>query len=189
MKRIILSLSLIVLALTVVAGATRAIFTSQATVTGNTFATGILQIMVRSGSGTGSSISGISIENAAPGQCMNGQFAVLNYNAGNFGGLSTLPAKELVISVANPTGDSGLYSALTISVGANRGWPDWMSVYSGALSGLSEANLLSPRWTDLPAGWSEDVQYSVCLPTTASDTLQGKSTSFDLRVNAYDPHR
>ena len=190
MKKIILSLATIVLALTTVVGATYGVFSSQAEVTGNTFATGILEIRVRGGGQTGSSIAGFTFSNAAPGDCVSGQFAVLNFNASNFGGPSTLPAKELVISASYSGGNVALYNALRVTIEANRGWPSKMMVYNdGKLKNLSEADLFSPRWNELAAGHSEDVYYNVCLPTSASDSLQGRSTTFDFVVDAYNPHR
>ena len=169
----------------VMGGATWAIFSSQATQNDNTFATGTLEIRLNGQQ----SLGGFTFANTAPGDCKEGQFGVNNYGAPWFAGSSTLPAKELVVGSTQDGGDTDLYDALTIKVEANRGWATRMPVYEGALSGLSEANLLSPRWADLAAGNSEDVFYKVCLPIEAGNSLMGKSTTFDFLVDAYNPVR
>jgi hypothetical protein len=65
-----------------------------------------------------------------------------------------------------------------------------MMVYNDLkLKNLSEADLFSPRWTELAAGSSEDVYYNVCLPTSVGDSFQGRSTTFDFVVDAYNPKR
>ena len=183
--RILRSLAIIgaVAALTV--SATWAVFSSKASVAGNTFATGTLEIRINGQS----SITGFNFTNAAPGDSISGQFGVNNYGAPWFAGPSTLAAKELVISKANVSGDTGLFDALQVKIEANRGWPTRMLVYEGSLSGLLEKDLLSPRWADLIAGSSEDIYYQVWLPSSAGDDLQGKSTTFDFVVDAYNPHR
>ncbi len=185
MKRIIASLAMIVAVGTVLIGATFAVFSSQAAVEGNTFATGELEIRVNGQA----SIPGFNFSNAAPGDCKVGQFGVNNYGAPYFAGPSTLPAKELVVSSAKTSGSNMLYNALNVKVEANRGWATKMLVYEGPLSGLSEDDLLAPRWTELIAGSSEDVYYEVCLPASAGDALQGKSTTFDFVIDAYNPVR
>lgn len=185
MKKILLSVFTAFVAVVVVAGATAAVFSSTATVEDNTFATGELEIRINGSS----SITGFTFGNAAPGDCISGQFGVNNYGLPWFVGPSTLDAKELVISSANATGDTDLYDALEVTIEANRGWPTRMAVYSGALNGAFEEDLLSPRWTELIPGSSEDVYYNVCLPITAGDDLQGKSTTFDFVVDAYNPVR
>lgn len=185
MNRIATSLFTILLVLGATTSATKAVFSSTATVDDNNFATGTLEIRVNGQP----SISGFTFTNVAPGDCKAGQFGVNNYGAPWFGGPSTLPAKELVISAEDPTGDTALYEALEVTIEANRGWPTWMPVYNGLLKDLFEGDLLDDRWSDLAAGNSEDVKYNVCLPTTAGDDLQGKSTTFDFVVDAYDPKR
>ena len=185
LKKIILSVGLILLVIGVVAGATYAIFSDQAIQNDNTFATGTLEIRLNGQE----SLGGFTFSNAAPGDCKTGQFGVNNFGAPWFAGPSTLAAKELVISSLYQSGDTPLFNALTAKIEANRGWPTRMLVYDGALSGLSEGDLLDGRWTDLAAGNSEDVYYEICLPLSADNTLMGKSTTFDFLVDAYNPVR
>jgi predicted ribosomally synthesized peptide with SipW-like signal peptide len=179
--RIAKSLFVIVAVIALAAGATSAVFTSQAKVEGNTFATGALEIRINGSS----SIPGFDFCNAAPGDCEDGQFTVNNYGAPFFGGPSTLPAKTLTIKAIMTGGDVHLWNKLQITVEANRGWPTWMPVYSGPIDQMYIArDLLSPRWTELPAGWSEDVRYNVCLPADANNSYMGESVTFDFVVDA-----
>lgn len=186
MRKIATSL-VIVLALAVLSvGATYAVFSSTASYVGSTYATGILEIRVN---GETAKTSSMDVQNAAPGTEYSGEFTVNNYGAPWFGGPSTLAAMELVISKANPTGDMDLFNALMVKVEANRGWATRMPVYEGKLKNLAQADLLGSRWTSLAAGDSEVVYYTVWLPTSAGDSLQGKSCTFDFAVEAFDPHR
>lgn len=167
-----------VAALTV--GATSAVFTSSASVTGNTFATGTLEIRINGQA----SIPGFNVANAIPGSSQSGQFGVNNYGAPWFAGPSTLAAKTLKVAAVQTGGSAYLYNGLQIVVEANRGWATWMPVYSGPLSGLTAGDLLDGRWADLAAGNSEDVRYTVSLPIGADNSYQGLSTTFDFVVTA-----
>lgn len=183
MKKILLSTMTIAIVGAVAVGATSAVFTSQATVDNNTFATGILEVRVN-GQPT---IAGFNFVDAAPGDCTTFQHNVNNYGQPWFAGPSTLDAKTLTVSSSYDSGSGYLYNKLDVTVGADRGWGSWMPVYSGPLNGLSGADLLSPRWTELIPGSSEDVQYTVCLPTDANDSYQGLSTTFDFVIDATNP--
>lgn len=183
MKKILLSVMTIAMVGAIAVGATNAVFTSQATVDNNTFANGVLEIRINGQP----SIAGFNYTNAAPGNCKSGQFGVNNYGAPWFAGPSTLAAKSLKISAVNDGGSMHLYDKLNVTIEANRGWPTWMPVYNGSLNGLTNADLLAPRWTELIPGSSEDVKYNVCLPVDADNTYQGLSTTFDFLVDATNP--
>ena len=163
--------------------ATQAVFTSQATVQNNTFATGVLQVRVN-GQPT---LAGFTFTNAAPGDCKSGQFGVNNYGQPWFAGPSTLAAKHLTISAVKTGGDQALFDALTVNLEANRGWATRMPVHNGALSAAINKDLLTPRWADLIPGSSEDVYYNVCLPVEAGNSLQGLSTTFNFVIDASNP--
>lgn len=178
--KILKSLVVVFAMAAMVAGATSSVFTSSATVAGNTFATGTLEIRINGQA----SIPGFNVTNAIPGSTQSGQFGVNNFDAAHFGGTSTLPAKTLKIAAANTGGSVYLYDGLQIVVEANRGWGTWMPVYSGALSGLASGDLLDGRWAELAKGDSEDVRYTVTLPIGADNTYQGLSTTFDFVVTA-----
>ena len=185
MKRLILSLALVLGLASLSYGVTKAIFSSQAVKGVNTFSSGVLEIRLNGQT----TLTGFTFEPAAPGDCTSGQFGVNNYGAPWFGGPSNLAAKELVIASDEDSGDTDLYEYLTVKIEANRGWPEWMPVYDGLLKDLDDGDLLTPRWTDLAPGNSEDVRYEVCLPSDAGDALQGKTTEFNFVVDAYNPHR
>jgi len=185
MKKILSSLFMLGLTVTLVSAATKAVFSDQAVLGDNTFSTGVLEIRVNHQERA----TGFNFANAIPGDCIDGTFEINNFNAANFGGPSTLDADELVISSHKTSGSSPLYNNLTVEIGADRGWGSWMPVYNGPLKDLSESDLLLPRWTSLPNGWSEVVKYNVCLPLTAPTSLQGTSTVFDFLVDAYTPSR
>ncbi len=178
--KILKSLVVVVAMVAMVAGATSSVFTSQASVNDNTFATGALEIRIDGQA----SIPGFNFLNAAPGDSESGQFGVNNYGAPHFVGSSTLSAKVLTVSAVRTGGSNYLYNKLDVVVEANRGWPTWMPVYSGPLSGLSNADLLAPNWAELIAGSSEDVRYTVTLPSDANNSYQGLSTTFDFVVDA-----
>lgn len=188
MKNIIKSL-VVVIAVAAVAGvATWAYFSSQATVTGNTYSTGTLEIRVNGEP----SIAGFTAENMAPGDCKAGEFTVMNYGAPWFGGPSTLTAEELVISTNNFGGDtSGLCNALTAEI-QNCAGPCETAYATGPVNAVSEEDLLMSWYSGgLAAGNSETIKYNVCLPDTdsAQDSLQGKTCTFDFVVDAYNPRR
>ncbi len=183
MKKLLISLLTIASIGALAATATSAVFTSQAKVNDNTFATGTLEVRVNGQPG----ITGFSLTNAAPGDCKSGQFTVNNFGAPWFAGPSTLAAKHLTLSATRDDASLALFNALDIKVEANRGWPTKMVVFDGKLKDLTNADLLSPRWTDLAAGNSEDVYYNVCLPDAADNTLQGLTAVFDFAVDASNP--
>ena len=188
MKQILFSLLTIIATVAVVTNATQSVFSSQTTVTSNTVASGTLELRVN-GEPT---IAGFTFNNVAPGDCQEGNYTLQNYGAPWYGGPSNLAIKELVANITNISGDTDLSDALTIELGADRGWGTWMPVYStGSLSGLTDADLLTPRWSDLAPGNSEIIHYKVCLPDTGVDQneLQGKTTSFDFEFQAFNPHR
>jgi len=198
MKKILMSLVMIVAAASIVTGATKSIFTSQAVLGSNTFATGVLEIRIN-GLATA---PGFTFGNAAPGDSVTTTFTLMNYGAPWFPGPSTLNAEGLFSSASQTGGDAGLYAALTTDLYANAGWGGCSNpvpfvpgkgcqVYSGPLSGLVNADvLLATQWGAHPSltpGTSLTMTLDVTLPTTADDTLQGKSTVFDLIVNAQNP--
>lgn len=180
MKKILYSLLTIAMVGGMAIGATSAVFTSQATVENNTFATGTLEIRVN-GQPT---IAGFTAENMAPGQCTSGKFTVNNYGQPWFAGPSTLPANTLNVSALNNGGSLDLYNKLHVKIDANRGWSTAMTVFDGQLKNLTNKDLLNPRWASLNAGDSEEVFYEVCLPSNADNSYMGLSTTFNWVLDA-----
>lgn len=203
MKRILSSTLMIVLAVALVAGVTKAYFSSQAEVNDNTFSTGVLEVRVNGQE----AITGVSLTNAAPGDFKSGSFGVQNYGAPWFGGPSTLEAKELTIDVANINGDSPLQDNVTLALFANAGWGGCSNpgvvfvpakgcqIYNGLLTGMTEQDILHyTQWgahPSLPAGNSITINYDFGLPNTDSEqnAMQGQTTAFDFVVTGYNPHR
>lgn len=140
-------------------GATNAVFTSQAIVQDNTFSSGILDVRVNGRS----TLAGVTFGNAAPGDCVRGQFTVNNWGNDRSGPdnairPSTLNAKSLKISAIH-NGDSGtpLYEKLDVKIEANRNLPAPVTVFNGKLKNLTNGDLLAPNWTELKPGDSEAV--------------------------------
>lgn len=190
MIRILISVMTIAVVGVTAVGATNAVFTSQATVQNSTFASGVLEVMIN-GRPT---VAGVTFGNAAPGDCVRGQFAVNNWghdetSSNNWaGGRSTLSAKSLKISAIKGEGSNAhLYDKLNVKIGANRSLPAPVTVFDGKLSNLTNGDLLAPNWTELKPGESEAVSYEACLPVDADNTYQGLSTKFDFLIEATNP--
>ncbi|MGI5841638.1 MAG: TasA family protein [Patescibacteria group bacterium] len=181
MKRILLSLAMIAVVGSTAVGATRAYFSSTATITENTFATGTLEVRVN-GQPT---LAGAQFSAVEPGQMMIFQHNVNNYGPEHFAGLSNLSANKLLLNVtgANDFG-SGLWQEVRVRVEVNRGWETWHQVYQGKLKDLSNVDLLSPRWTELAPGNSQDIKYTVWLPETNADqtNFMGKSLTWNFEI-------
>jgi predicted ribosomally synthesized peptide with SipW-like signal peptide len=175
------SLIVIVAVLAVAAGATAAVFTSQATVTGNTFATGTLEIRINGQS----SIPGFSFLNAAPGDCKSGQFSLQNYGLPWFAGPSTLSAKTLNMSAAQTGGNTYLFDGLTIHMTKDAGGPP-EDIWNSNLNTLINRDALVSYYHPggLIPGSSETINYNVCLPLSADSSYQGLSTTFSFVADA-----
>lgn len=202
MLRIAKSLITILAVAAIAIGATGAYFTDRAVIVGNTFSTGVLEIRVN-GQPTR---AGFNYPNAVPGASVTYTFGINNFGPPWFpSGPSTLPAKDLLATVANQTGDVDLYNALTAKLYANAGWSGCSNpgvafvpgkgctVYNGLLSGINQADILrATQWgahPDLIPGNSFSMWLEVELPDTGGDqsALMGKSTMFDLNIDAYNP--
>lgn len=201
MLRIAKSLITIAAVAAVAATATSAYFTDKATVADNSFATGTLEIRINGQE----SRAGFNFPNAAPGDVVSYPFSLQNYGAPHFAGPSTLPAKDLLATTIKNSGDNDLYNALTARLYANAGWGGCSNagvafvagkgceVYNGPLKDMYQADILhATQWgvhPDLIPGNSFNMLLEVELVNTASDqsALMGKSTMFDLDVDAYNP--
>lgn len=190
MIRILISVMTIAVVGATAVGATNAVFTSQATVQNNTFSSGVLEVKVNGQS----TLPGITFGNAAPGDCVRGQFAVNNLghdetSSNNWaGGRSTLSAKSLKISAIKGEGSNAqLYDKLNVKIGTNRNLPTPVTVFDGKLKNLTSGDLLAPNWTELNPGQSQAVSYEACLPVDADNTYQGLSAKFDFLIEATNP--
>jgi len=182
MLRIVKSFLTIAIVAVVATGATGAYFSSTASITDNTFSTGVLEIRVNGQP----SVVGATFSPMAPDEIgTSPDYHINNYGAPWFAGPSTLDAKKLILNVANANDyGSGLWNDVKVKVEVNRGWPTWEEVYNGKLKHLSNVDLLSPRWTELAAGDSEMIRYEVWLPDTGGDqsAKMGKTIVWDFVI-------
>jgi predicted ribosomally synthesized peptide with SipW-like signal peptide len=178
MKNIIKSLLIIVAIAAVAGGATYAYFSDTATVSGNTFSTGTLNIRV---DGEQSKV-GFVFENAIPGDCKEGTYTVQNYGAPWFGGPSTVTAKKLTMTINQDSSSSNdLFNALEINLDKCAGTCE--SIATGStLSSVNNNDILMSWYSagGLIPGSSEEIKYKVCLPENGDQSgLQGKTAKFD----------
>jgi predicted ribosomally synthesized peptide with SipW-like signal peptide len=201
MKKILISLLTIAAVASAVTVGTRAVFSDQAVLGDNTFATGTIEIRVNSQERA----TGFNFTGAAPGDSVEEVFTLSNYGSPHFTGPSTLDAKELVASSQRTAGSNQLYNQLNAMLYANAGWSGCSNsgvnfvsgkgceVYSGPLKDMNEADILhATQWgasPDLATGNSLTMTLVVELPTSAPSSVQGTSTTFDLLIDAYNPHR
>jgi len=196
MKKILLPLLMIALVATAVGGATYAVFSDQAILGPNTFTTGVLEIRLDGQE----RLAGFNVTNAAPGDSVEKVFTLSNYGAPWFAGPSTLDAKGLLATTSKTSGDEGLYNILTAKLYANAGWGGCSNsvpfvagkgcqVYSGLLKDMNKADILNAtQWGVHPAlahGNSLTMTLDVELPIATGNEMQGKSSTFDLLVDAY----
>jgi len=191
MKKILISLAMIVAVLSVMAGATYALFSDQGTVAGNTVATGTLELTVNKSEGKPWNVSGIQ-----PGYVSGWEHVDL-FNAPHPAVSGQLPF-EAYMRLEGPTsGDVALYNALEIDV-YDSGWnsdcgdEDDNLIYSGPLSGLTgssnrtqtsddDPNSSGPGDDNVMPGNSQRICQRIRFPDTGGDqnALQGKSVTFD----------
>lgn len=178
---------------------TWAYFKDQAVLGTNTYATGILEIRLNGQE----KLPGFNVTNAYPGLVASKVFTLSNYGAPYFPGPSTLDAKGLTATSKETAGDNDLYNALVARLYANAGWGGCSNagvafvsgkgceVYNGPLRDMSEEDILhATQWGVHPSlipGNSFTMTFEVELPETGVDqsALMGKSSSFDLLVDAY----
>lgn len=190
MKKILLSLAVVVLVGSVAAGATAAYFSASGAVTGNTVATGTLLLDVNKGAG-----KAISLSNIQPGYADSSWRWFDAYNHGS------LPA-EYFMRFDVTAGDTGLYNALNIELrdGGYTGACDGPAIYNGSLSAwvanskISQYNVHayasdSSRdavLDDIRPGYTMRVCQKISFPDSLTDqnALQGKSVTFTETVNA-----
>lgn len=182
MFKIVKSLFVIVAVATIAAGSTSAYFSDTATITGNTFSTGTLEIRVNGQP----SIIGATFSPMAPGQVGDSpQYEINNYGQPWFNGPSNLTAKQLLLNITNPNDSgSGLWNKVMIKVEVNRGWPVWQVAYDGNINALSNVDLLNPNWSELAPGNSESFRYHVYLPNEEIDqsSLMAKTLTWNFAI-------
>ena len=193
MRKIILSLVTIIVALVTVVGVTYGVFSDQKTIPGNTFATGTLKLTLNKSAG-----KPFSVSNAYPGYWTGWQHMDI-YNTG------TLPF-EAYMTLSKTGGDDVLWNALQITMKTS-GWDSdctngdagEKTIYNGNANALPASYLVSSLnyWhlaneddgsgspaDNIRAGWSERVCQKVGLLDSADNSVQGKSVTFTEIVDA-----
>lgn len=178
--RIGLSLLSIVMALTLMAGATYAFFSDQATTTGNTFSTGnaSLEIATHTGSGPGgygASIEGPTFNNLFPGFSDRSLFWLRNSSTSDVD-MDLTADVAATVPASGPLGDT-LLIKWRCDVDGNGGIAD---------------NTFSPEFTpiDWEAGGNaalgslEQNEQMICemsfrIPATATNDVAGKTVTFN----------
>jgi predicted ribosomally synthesized peptide with SipW-like signal peptide len=183
MFKIAKSLFAIVAVATIAAGSTSAYFSSTATITGNTFSTGTLDIRVNGEP----SVVGATFSPMAPDQIGTSPvYGINNYGAPWFGGPSNLEAKQLLLSIANQDDSgSGLWEKVMIKVEVGRmSGAMQYTVYEGNINTMGTLDLLNGWWSGLTPGSTEDMRYKVWLPEDSTDqsTLMGSALTWDFNV-------
>lgn len=170
MYKIITSLAIIALAGSTAAGATMAYFSDTTAITGNTFSTGTLELRVN-GQPT---VLGASFQGKAPGDMgVSPVYGIQNYGAPWFGGPSNLTAKTLTMKVVNENDhSSGLWQQLKVKVEVGRmsGVMQY-TLYDGLLKDMGELDLFSGHWPTLVPGSSQDMRYTVYLPSEGDQSM------------------
>ncbi len=181
MLRIIKSLLVISVVAAVGVGATGAYFSDTATITGNTFATGKLEIRI-DGMQT---IHGMHFVNEYPSDIDNSVPYVISNSL--FIGGSTLNAKTLQLSTTNVSGDPGLLAATKIKVEVKRllggSWQDAGTYPVGSLNNVDLIH--APLGlADLSPLEGIALRYKIGVPETGvnQNELMQKSISWDFAI-------
>jgi len=187
--KILKSLFVVLVVAALTAGATGAYFSDQESITGNTFATGTLDITLNHSSG-----KPWSVTNAYPGYTSGWEHMDI------FNSPGTLPV-EAYLWMSQTGGSGALYNNLWIDL-YDSGWDstcgngDDVLIYSGYLSLLSnpphriqtsdkDPNASgTPGNDDIRPGKSQRVCQRLSLPASAPNSLQGLSTTFTEWVDA-----
>jgi len=195
-KRILTSLAVIFAVAAIATGATVALFTDTKTITGNTFATGVLKLTLNKSAG-----KPFNVSNAYPGYSTGWEYMDIFNNAAN----STLPF-EAYMTVSQTGGDATLWNWLKIEMKTSGGNSDCNdgdagegTIYSGWINNFPVKKLVSSAnyWhlaneddgsgspaDNIRVGYSERVCQRVWLPLSADNSVMGKSVTFDEIVDA-----
>ncbi len=184
MFKIIKSIFAIVAVASIAAGSTSAYFSDTATITGNTFSTGKLEIRV-DGQQT---ISGQHFHNNAPGDVRSSVPVLVTDSLLS---QSTLNAKKLLLSVKNVAGNPELKNATIIQVEAKKGISgSWTEIFDGQMSNLNELNILTGLGISelKPYNVINDqiigLRYKIGVPESGSEqnSLMDKEMSWDFAI-------
>jgi len=171
-NRLLLSMLGFGLAAFLMGSATMAWFTSQTTNTGNTFASGTIEIQATRPSATWTGV----YDNMAPGQKVNTNITVKN--------IGTLTMKYRMYGSLDTGSDAGLAGKLILTIKDAGG----SQLYSGPLAGFDLSHAFTRTGDKALAPTAEEVlSLEVELPTSADNTVRGKSVSVTFTFDATQP--
>lgn len=192
MRKILLSIMTVALVSAAVVGVTRAYFSDQGSIAGNTVATGTLDLTLNHSAG-----KPFSVTNAYPGYWANWEYMDV-YNSGS------LPF-EAQMTVSETGGPSALWNYILLEMETS-GWDSTCHngdggervIYSGFANVFPNGSVVSDTayWhlaneddgsgppDNVPAGYSERICQRVGVDTSAGNDVQGISATFDEVVDA-----
>jgi predicted ribosomally synthesized peptide with SipW-like signal peptide len=201
MRKILMSLVMIVLAASVAVGATNAYFTSTATISEETFASGTITLNItgddtyylRNGSGVRTEVP-VHFVNIKPGDTMR-QWVTLHNNG-------TLPIDYLTVDKGTPSDPGNLLTQIIVSatgkiVGGSEDYAfftnDW-GVKPTVSGWFNNSDILDgPAFYRTAAGQilpgqDYSVVFDFTIPTTVGDSYQGLTASFNMVFHAEQAH-
>ncbi len=172
MKKIIISLSIIGAVAAVASIATYAVFTAEDSVTGNTISSATVTLDVHNFSGN----KPINTSNMLPGDWTPDGRAEL-YNTGSV-------PMNVYMYVENMQGAACDKTNLKVMTGWAGGDEQVHQLYNGPLSGLDGAGhrietTVNPPFDQLDANWSQVIHQQAQLDSSAGNTYQNKSCTWD----------
>ena len=183
MLKIVKSLFVIVAVAAIAAGSTSAYFSDTATITGNTFSAGKLEIRIN-GLQT---VPGMHFVNMYPSDEEHAGVYLVTDSL--ILGHSTLNAKTLLLNVANIVGDADLQAATQIQVEVRKNWGltgPWIPAYTGSLGSLSNVDLIHAPLglTDLAPAEGIGLRYKIWVPETGvnQNELMQKTMTWDFAI-------
>ncbi len=189
MKKIALSLVTIFAVVAMVAGATRAVFSDQATIPGNTISTATIDLVAGGEARPGVLPKPLNASLLVPGQWTDWGRGILRNN--------TQPNPPDWDNQYPPFLDVYMYVEITqnergvcdkVNLKVTTGHADYnerdVSVYNGPLLNLTTErvkvnNAGSPFPGGIPRGWSQVIQQQAQLANTAGDEYQGKTCTWN----------
>lgn len=171
MKRIVLSLVIILAVVGMATGATRALFSAQDEISGNTIASGSVDLVVHNFSGN----KPINTQNMVPGQWTDWGRAEL-YNTGS------LPV-NVYMYVDNVSGGACDKTNLEVRTGWAGGDEKVRQVYNGSLASLTgSANrvetTIDPPFDQLNSNWSQVIWQHAQLDGSADNAYQNTTCTW-----------
>ena len=187
-SRILISMLIIALAAAMIGGATMAWFTSTASVTGNTFSAGTVEVSLTEPNSLETAMTPVSASNMAPGDPATNKYFALN-NKGSLPMLfrfyltdvaGTLQDALMVRITLNPAEYPRTFADDEKRQGANNQF-----VWEGLLKDLNLTNVAAATaGYPLPAGFTDIYEVKIWLPAETGNEFQGATFSGTLRVDA-----